>query len=191
MPSCLSGDPIFLKRACMPVQTYGRDLTSLEPSLSTCVRRIATLTFIIESGPEKYALIFPGPLEKRKAFMKEFEAACERWEQRCDDVAWPGSVDCNFLCVSLAQSYFTMPANRRNTMCLCTCSCASAYVQHISWVKSVMIMMITWCVPVSVWNHSRHQVLHAPFCMCACMYVCMYIFMYVCMYVYMYLYMYV
>ena len=51
----------------------------MEPAPNTTIRRVATLTFFIESGLEKHALIFPGPLEKRQPFVKEFEAACERY----------------------------------------------------------------------------------------------------------------
>ncbi len=62
----------------MCVGQVGKWSCSLAGGASVTVRRIAALTFIIESGHDKHVLIFSGPLEKRKAFVPEFEAACQR-----------------------------------------------------------------------------------------------------------------
>lgn len=63
--------------------TYGKDLSSVPPVPKRRVRRIAYLTFVVESGSEDFAVTFPGPVEKRVAFLAELEDAfCRRDTQR-------------------------------------------------------------------------------------------------------------
>lgn len=67
------------------LEAYGRCLSNMPSPIKYRARRAAPLTYVLEivdeggAGKGAWAVTFPGPAEKRVAFLMDFEEAMSRW----------------------------------------------------------------------------------------------------------------